>query len=231
MVSPLPLAMMLSAIAQSLPIAIGVLLASAPVIAITLILVTRGDSKALLSFLCGWVCGFLVVGGVVILLIDRIALEADAAPAWVNGIRILLGGLLLLLSWRQWQGRPRNGAAPAAPRWMSMIDTLTPVRAAGLGFALVTVNPKNLLLVLSGAVTIAAATPVPLVQLVALLVFTVVGSLGVSAPLLASLLLGERATVPLQRFKAWMMRNNASIMALVLLVLGVAVIANGVAKL
>ena len=222
---------MLPAIAQSLPIAIGVLLASAPVIAITLILVTRGDSKALLSFLCGWLCGFLVVGGVVILMVDTIAKESGATPAWVNGIRILLGSLLLFLSWRQWQGRPRNGAEPAAPRWMSMIDTLAPVRAAGLGFTLVTVNPKNMLLVLSGAVTIATATPVPLAQLVALLVFTVVGSLGVAAPLLVTLVWGERARLPLQQFKAWMMHNNAIIMALVLLVLGVAVIANGVAKL
>ena len=221
---------MLTAIAQSLPIAIGVLLASAPVIAIPLILVTRGDSKALLSFLCGWVCGFLVVGGVVILMIDRISMESGTTPGWVNGVRILLGILLLFLSWRQWQGRPRHGAVPTPPRWMDMIDSLTPVRAAGLGFMLVAVNPKNMLLVLSGAVTIATATLVPFAQLVALLVFTVVGSLGVAAPLLVSLLLGERATAPLLRFKAWMMHNNAMIMTLVLLVLGVVVIANGVAK-
>ena len=112
-----------------------------------------------------------------------------------------------------------------------MLDTLTPLRAAGLGFMLVAVNPKNMLLVLSGAVTIATATLLPLAQLGALVVFTLVGSLGVAAPLLASRLLGERATVPLQRSKAWMMQNNATIMAVVLLVLGVMVIANGVAKL
>mgnify|MGYP001241908415 CR=1 FL=1 len=87
------------------------------------------------------------------------------------------------------------------------------------------------LLVLSGAVTIATATLLPLAQLGALVVFTLVGSLGVAAPLLASLLLGERANAPLLRSKAWMMRNNATIMAVVLAVLGVVVTANGVAKL
>jgi hypothetical protein len=221
---------MLPAIVQSLPIAVGVLLASAPVIAITLILVTRGDAKAVLSFLSGWVCGFLVVGGLAILMVDLVSLESGTPPGWVNGLRILLGVLLLFLAWRQWQGRPRNGMAPAPPRWMERIDSLTPLRAAGLGFMLVAVNPKNMLLVLSGAVTIATATLVPLAQLGALLVFTAVGSLGVSAPLLASVLLGERANAPLLRFKAWMMHNNAIIMATVLLVLGVVVIANGVAK-
>jgi hypothetical protein len=221
---------MLPAIVQSLPIAVGVLLASAPVIAITLILVTRGDAKAVLSFLSGWVCGFLVVGGFAILMVDLVSLESGTPPGWVNGLRILLGVLLLFLAWRQWQGRPRNGMAPAPPRWMERIDSLTPLRAAGLGFMLVAVNPKNMLLVLSGAVTIATATLVPLAQLGALLVFTAVGSLGVSAPLLASVLLGERANAPLLRFKAWMMHNNAIIMATVLLVLGVVVIANGVAK-
>ena len=222
---------MLPAIVQSLPIAVGVLLASAPVIAITLILVTRGDAKAVLSFLSGWVCGFLVVGGLAILMVDLVSMESGTTPAWVNGLRILLGVLLLFLAWRQWQGRPRNGVAPAPPRWMERIDSLTPLRAAGLGFMLVAVNPKNMLLVLSGAVTIATTTLVPLAQLGALLVFTAVGSLGVSAPLLASLLLGERANAPLLRFKAWMMHNNASIMATVLLVLGVVLIANGVATL
>lgn len=222
---------MLPAIVQSLPIAVGVLVASAPVIAISLILVTRGDAKALLSFLFGWACGFLVVGGLVILMIDRISMESGTTPGWVNGARILLGVLLLFLAWRQWQGRPRDGAAPAPPRWMHMVDSLTATRAAGLGFMLVAVNPKNMLLVLSGAVTIATATLVPLAQLGALLVFTLVGSLGVSAPWFASLLLGERANAPLLRFKAWMMHNNATIMATVLLVLGVVVIANGVSKL
>ena len=222
---------MLPAIAQSLPIAVGVLVASAPVIAITLILVTRGDAKAVVSFLCGWVGGFLAVGGGVILMIDMVSVGSGATPAWVNFARIALGMLLLFLAWRQWQGRPRGGVMPAPPRWMSMLDTLTPLRAAGLGFMLVAVNPKNMLLVLSGAVTIATATLLPLAQLGALVVFTLVGSLGVAAPLLASLLLGERANAPLLRSKAWMMRNNATIMAVVLLVLGVVVTANGVAKL
>jgi hypothetical protein len=222
---------MLPAIVESLPIAIGVLLASVPYIAITLILVTRGDATALVSFLSGWVGGFLVVGGVVILMVDRISMESGTTPDWVNGVMIPLGILLLFLGWRQWQGRARNGAVPAPPRWMGIIDSLTPVRAAGLGFMLVAVNLKNVLLVMSGAVTIATATLMPFAQLGALLVFTGVASLGVALPLLVSLLLGERDTEPLLRLKAWMMHNNASIMAVVLLLLGVVVIAKGVAKL
>lgn len=222
---------MLPAIAQSLPIAVGVLVASAPVIAITLILVTRGDQKAVASFLCGWVGGFLAVGGGVILMVDVVSVGSGTTPAWINFARILLGILLLFLAWRQWQGRPRGGVTPTPPRWMSMLDTLTPLRAAGLGFMLVAVNPKNMLLVLSGAVTIATATLLPLAQLGALVAFTLVGSVGVATPLLASRLLGERATAPLLRSKAWMMHNNAIIMAVVLLVLGVMVTANGVAKL
>jgi Sap, sulfolipid-1-addressing protein len=222
---------MLPAIVQSLPIAVGVLLASVPYLAITLILVTRGDATALVSFVSGWVGGFLVVGGIVILMIDTISMESGITPDWVNGVMIPLGILLLFLGWRQWQGRPRNGAVPAPPRWMGMIDSLTPLRAAGLGFMSVAFNPKNIALVLSGAVTIATATLVPFAQLGALLVFTVVASLGVALPLLVSLLLGERATAPLLRFKAWMMHNNASIMAVALSLLGVMVFANGVTKL
>ena len=112
-----------------------------------------------------------------------------------------------------------------------MLDTLSVPKAGGLGLALTTVNPKNLLLVVAGALAILAASPGPLGQWVALAVFTAVASLGVAAPAVLHLVLGDRAAAPLAQTKAWIVQNNATTMASVLLLLGLVVLGNGLEQL
>ncbi|MBP6536275.1 MAG: GAP family protein, partial [Xylophilus sp.] len=127
--------------------------------------------------------------------------------------------------------RPRNGAVAPQPTWMDMLDTLSVPKAGGLGLALTTVNPKNLLLVVAGALSILAASPGPLGQWIALIVFTAIASLGVAAPAVLYLVLGDRAAAPLAQTKAWIVQNNATTMATVLLLLGLVVLGNGLEQL
>ena len=222
---------MLPAIVQSLPIAIGILLSSLPLTMIPLMLRTRPDGRALGLFLVGWTVGFLAVGVAVVLLADTLGPSPDGPASWVNWVRVVLGLLLLWLAFKQWCGRPRNGEAAALPGWMSSMETMAPLRAAGLGFLLSTLNPKYTVLIASGALTIATATYQFGAQLGALLVFTTLASLGVFAPLLLSWALGEKAVAPMERFKSWLVRYNALIMTVVLLVLGIVVLGNGVSGL
>ena len=111
------------------------------------------------------------------------------------------------------------------------METMTPWRAAGLGLLLASLNPKYTVLIASGVLGIATATYQFGAQLGALAVFTLVSSLGVFAPLWLSWALGEKAVAPMEAFKAWLVRNNAIIMASVLLVLGAVVLGNGVSGL
>jgi len=92
---------------------------------------------------------------------------------------------------------------------------------------LATLNPKNVVIVVAAATAIGEATPVPAQQIVALLVFTVVGSLGVAAPVVATLALGERADERLAAADTWMTRHSGTIVSIVLVVLGVVVAVNG----
>ena len=222
---------MLPAIVQSLPIAIGILLSSLPLTMIPLMLRTRPDGRALGLFLVGWTVGFLSVGVAVVLLADALGPSPDGPSSWVNWVRVVLGLLLLWLAFKQWRERPRAGEAASLPAWMSSMETMSPLRAAGLGLLLATLNPKYTVLIASGALTIATATYRFGAQLGALVMFTAVASLGVFAPLLLSWMLGEKAVVPMERFKSWLVRYNALIMMLVLLVLGVVVLGNGISGL
>jgi threonine/homoserine/homoserine lactone efflux protein len=220
------------AIGLSLPIAVGVLVSPMPIVAIVLMLVSRRAAANGLAFLAGWVVGIAAVGAVIVLLVGGAA-EPDASgpPTWASILKLVLGVLLLLLAVKQWTGRPTDGAEPATPKWMSAIDSFTPVKAFGLAAGLGAVNPKNLLLVVAGATTIAQATPQTSEQLGALAVFVVIASLGVAAPVGVYLLMGARAAQVLDRLKGWMIENNATIMAVLLLVIGAKMIGDGISAL
>lgn len=220
-----------AAIGQSLPVAVGVLLSPMPIVAVVLMLVSERARSNGFAFLVGWFVGILVAGGVILLLVGA-ATPSDEGPAeWISVVKLVLGVLVLLLAVRQLRGRPRAGEEPATPGWMVAIDTFTPAKAFGLAFLLSAVNPKNLLLIAAGAAAIAGATSVRADQLVALLVFALVASIGVATPIVIYLVMGARAAALLDRLKTWMVHNNAVIVSVLLLVIGAKMIGDGITGL
>jgi threonine/homoserine/homoserine lactone efflux protein len=222
---------MTEAIGQSLPIAVGVLISPMPIVAMVLMLVSRRATANGLAFLLGWVVGIYLLGAVVVVVAGAGSTSSGEPPAWAAWVKIVLGVLLLLLTARTWTGRPKPGESPPAPKWMASIESVSPPRSSALGFLLSAVNPKNLLLVVSGAAAIASATPSRSDQLVALAVFTVVASIGVAAPLVIYVAMGGRATQVLDELRGWMVAHNAVIMATLLLVIGVKMIGDGISAL
>jgi hypothetical protein len=221
---------MLTALLDALPIALGTVLATLPLVTVPLILSTRPDGAAHLAFLAGWAGGIAGLGAAVILLSDLSA-PGDGPPApWMVWARLLLGVTLVVLAMRKWFRRT-EAAEEAVPGWMQTLETIRPLPMFGIGIVLIVVNPKNAVLVASGALTIAAATYGPMAQLGALAGFTLVASLGVASPLMLTLALGDRAAGPLEAMRAFMARNSAAIVSVVLLVLGGVVMWNAVADL
>lgn len=220
-----------AAIGQSLPVAVGVLVSPLPIVAVVLMLVSARARTNALAFVVGW---FLAVFAVVVLtaLLAGTAVPDGEPAAWTGWLKIALGVLLLLLSVRQWRDRPRAGAHPPAPKWMAAIEHFTPARSAGLAVLLGAVNPKNLLLVVSGGATIAAAAPADTSAVwVAALVFAVVASAGVVTPVVIYFVMGDRASRILDELKGWMIQNNAVIMAVLLLVIGAKLLGDGIATI
>jgi hypothetical protein len=110
--------------------------------------------------------------------------------------------------------------------------SFTPVKATGLAVLLGGINPKNLLLVVSGGATIAAAAPGDTsTHVVAAIVFGVVASLGVVAPIVIYLAMGDRAPKVLDAMKSWLVQHNSVVLAVLLLVIGVKMLGDGIASL
>ncbi|MFE7404727.1 GAP family protein [Isoptericola sp. NPDC057559] len=221
-----------AAIGQSLPVAVGVLISPLPIVAVVLMLVSERARANAGAFLVGWFVSVLVVVGLVAVLAGSAVPDDEGTPLWAALVKVVLGLLLLLVAVRQWRGRPREGVEPETPKWMAAIDGFTPGKALGLAVLLSAVNPKNLLLVVSGGAAIAAAAPRDTnAQVVAAVVFALVASVGVVTPLVIYLAMGDRAAAVLDGLKTWMVQNNAVIMAVLLLVIGAKMIGDGITAL
>jgi threonine/homoserine/homoserine lactone efflux protein len=219
------------AIGQVLAFAVGVSLSPVPMIAVVLMLGTPAGRRNGPAFLAGWVLGLAVVSTIV-LLVAGAAGANDGQPAtWVDVLKLVLGALLLLLAARQWRTRPRAGEAAELPKWMRTIDGFTAGRSLAMGVALSGINPKNLLLTVGAAATVAQTGAGTGPEVVAMAVFVVVATLGPGIPVAIYFAMGERAAKLLDELRAWMGVHNAAIMAVLLLVIGAKLIGDGVSGL
>ncbi|HKH09392.1 MAG TPA: GAP family protein, partial [Agromyces sp.] len=144
--------------------------------------------------------------------------------------KILLGLGLLFLAVRQWRSRPKPGETAALPKWMAAIDTMTTGRGLVLGFLLSAVNPKNLLMGVAAGVIIGTAGLTAGEVTLAIVVFTLIAACSVAIPVIAYLVASRRMAGPLEALRAWLVQNNATVMAVLLLVIGVVVIGKGLAN-
>jgi threonine/homoserine/homoserine lactone efflux protein len=220
------------AIGQALPYGVGVALSPVPIIAVVLMLATPQGRINGPAFLAGWIVGIAVLGTIVLLAASGASASDHGAPAtWVSIVKIVLGVLLLALAAKQWRGRPRGDAEPELPAWMKTIDTFTPVKSIGMAVLLSAINPKNLLLVVAAAAAIAQTGASTVDQAVALAVFILIATLGVGAPVAIFFLMGARATKILGELHEWMARENATIMAVICLIIGAKLIGDAIAGL
>lgn len=218
------------AIGEMLPAAVGVAISPIPIVAVVLMLVTAGGRVNGPAFLVGWIVGVAAAGTIVLLLAGGADATDEGQPAaWTDWLKLVLGVLLLLVALKQWRGRPHEGEEPVTPKWMGALDGFTPPKAAGAGIVLSAVNPKNLLLIVAGAAAIAQTGIGAGEQAVALMVFVLIASIGVATPVVIYFAMGDRSRELLDRLKNWMARNNAVIMAVLLLVIGVKLIGDAIA--
>ncbi|WP_426595602.1 GAP family protein [Cellulomonas sp. McL0617] len=204
-----------------------------PIVAVVLMLSSAKAKVNAFSFLIAWFVAVAGVAGVIALLAGTDDASDLAGPAaWTGWLKIVLGLLLVWLAIKDWRGRPRAGVEAPTPKWMQAIDTFTPVKAAGLAVLLGAVNPKNLLLVVSGGATIAAAAPDDTTaQIGAAIVFGLVACIGVAAPIVIYLSMGSRAAGILDELKGWLIQHNTIVMAVLLLIIGAKLVGAGITVL
>jgi threonine/homoserine/homoserine lactone efflux protein len=220
-----------SVIGEILPLAVGIAISPIPIIAAILMLLSARAKVTSVGFLLGWLAG-IVIAIVLFTVLSSVLPQQDASDSsLVAGvIKIILGALLLILAVKQWRARPADGEQAAMPKWMSAIDSMTAAKSIGLGFWLSAVNPKNLLMAISAGLIIGGADLSLGDTAVVIVVFVVLAGCTVLVPVIGYLIAPARMAGPLDRLRGWLVDNNATIMAVLLLVIGVAVIGKGIAS-
>ncbi|MBS1697478.1 MAG: GAP family protein [Actinobacteria bacterium] len=213
-----------------LPNAVAIAISPIPIIAVILMLMSPQPRPLGLSFLAGWFLGVALVTTAVTLLAGVIP-EPDGTSGSqpvIGVIQLVLGVLLILLGVRQWRSRPAPGTDPELPAWMSKIDTMKPLAALLLALTLAALNPKNLLAASAAGTVIGRASLDVGAMIVALAGFTVVAALTVAVPVLFAVFAPTQAAPVLAGIRTWLAANNATIMTVVLVVLGAQVLGKGI---
>lgn len=207
------------AVGEILAFGIGVSLSPIAIVATVLMVVAPGGRRGAVAFIAAWLLSLAFVGALALLVADGADASEGGAPAdWASALQLGLAALLVAVAARQWRGRPSGDAQAELPRWIKKVDGLTPARAVTLAVGLAAVKPKNLLLTIGAAVAIAETGVEAGEQAGALAIFVLLGTLGPGLPLAISLLMGERAVAILDRTREWMIRENATIVAVLCLV-------------
>jgi threonine/homoserine/homoserine lactone efflux protein len=142
--------------------------------------------------------------------------------------RTTTGALLLAAALRQFRGRPKPGQEAAMPKWMNGIAGFAPDKSLLVGVGIGALNPKNIIVGVAAAVAIASASLSTGQELGASAVYVLVAVLGVAAPLVVMLAMGEKAQPILDKWKAWLGQNNAAVMSVLFLVFAVVLIGKGI---
>lgn len=134
-----------SVIVSLLPLIIASTLV--PVQIIINILFLQSPRQALLksvAYVCGMTLLRLLQGLIFILLLSR---STDASAGGNGGkspvvstLLLVLGILLLITAYKKWQKEDDPDDPP--PGWLTRIESLTPLKAFGVGFGLLLIGPK-----------------------------------------------------------------------------------------
>jgi cytochrome c biogenesis protein CcdA len=216
-------------IGEILPLALVVTISPLNIIPAILLLFTNKPLTNALNFLAGFVGGVALVLVLLISLGSAVNLSTDDGHStWAGILKLALGVYLLFAAVKKFRGRPRVDGQGSLPKWMDGIASYSPTRALGAGIVLGSLNPKNVVVGLAAAAAIAAGDLSTAQQVLAGAVYVLVAVLGVIAPIVVMISLGDRAPAVLQSWNVWLRQNNATVMSVLFLVFGLVLIGQGI---
>jgi hypothetical protein len=210
--------------AEVLPFAVATAVSPLPLVALLVVLVTPRAVPNGLAFTAGWATALLAVGaGMVALISSGVAPDEQAGA--VTALEAVVGLGLIAIAVQQWRRRPRAGTLAEVPGWLLLADRCTPLRAFVMGTVMILANPKNLTLTAAASDAVADSASTAGAQVPALVLFAVVGSLGLAVPLVLRVAVGARAVGTLTRWRRWLMLHGTPLGCLLVAAIGLVLVA------
>jgi len=217
-------------IAPLLPFIIGSALVPLQIIVVVLLLTSekRGPLKAIL-FVLGMTLVRLAQWGLFgVVLAGDSAGSAERLGLFKAGLLVALGIMLLVTAYKKWDKDPDPDAPP--PKWLTMLDSVTPLRALLLGAGFILVAAKLWVFTLGAISVIGEAGLEQRGSTVAFLLYVLLAQSLLLLPILIRLVLPRQAAGWLRSFGGWLEKYNDPIVMVVSLVFGVLFLYQGLSS-
>jgi Sap, sulfolipid-1-addressing protein len=211
-----------------IPLALVIAISPLSIIPAVLVLQAPRPRPSSLAFLAGWLFGLAALTALFVAGSGVLGGMHKSPPTWASWLRVALGSALIVFGVYRWLTRHRHTESPA---WMRSFATISPTRAGITGLALVVVRFDVLVMCLVAGLAIGTSQLSVAGELICAVFFVAVSASTVAIPVLAYAAAGHRLDDTLARLKDWMEKNNAALLAAILVLIGLMVLYNGIQAL
>jgi hypothetical protein len=211
-----------------IPLALVIAISPLSVIPAVLVLQAPHPRPTSLAFLGGWLLGLAALTAIFVASSGALTGLRNSPPTWASWLRVVLGLALIAFGIYRWLTRHGH---TESPKWMRSFATLTPGRAGVTGLVLVVVRVEVLTMCALAGLAIGSSGLSIAADSITGAVFLAVASSTVAIPVLAYAGAGHRLDDSMARIKDWMEKNNAALLAAILVLIGLMVFYNGVHSL
>lgn len=152
--------------------------------------------------------------------------EAGGKSPIVLTLLLILGIFLLITAYRLWRKEDDPDAPP--PKWLTMIDSLTPIKAFGIGFGLLLIGAKFWVFTLGAIALIGEASLGQPYSTAAFILFVLLAESLLLLPILVRIFVPQRSKALLESVSNWLSKYNRQIMIIVSLIFGVLFMYQGI---
>ncbi len=210
------------------PLGLVISLSPLTIIPAVLVLQAPRPRPSGLAFVGGWLLGLAGLTALSVAASGLLGGLDKSPPRWSSWLRVVLGSALILYGIYRWLTRQGKSESPA---WMRSFATITPARAGLTGTALAVLRPDVALICVPAGLGIGSAGLGAAGDWLAAAFFVAVAASSVAIPILAYVAAGHRLDDALARLKDWMDKNNAALLAAVLVVIGAMLLYHGIQDL
>lgn len=155
--------------------------------------------------------------------------ESGGKSPIVLTLLLVLGLFLLITAYRMWRKEDDPDAPP--PRWLIMIDSLTPLKAFGIGFGLLLIGAKFWVFTLGAIGVIGTAQLGQPSSTIVYLLFVLLAESLLLLPILVRVILPKQSKTLLDQVSEWLTRYNRPIVIVISLVFGLLFLYQGASGL
>jgi threonine/homoserine/homoserine lactone efflux protein len=155
--------------------------------------------------------------------------ETSGKSTVVSTLLIVLGILLLITAYKTWRNEDDPDDPP--PKWLVILDTLTPLKAFGIGVGLVLISGKFWVFTLSAIGVIEEAQLGQPSSTVAFLFFILLAQSLLLIAIIVRVIIPEQSKSIMEAISAWLTRYNRRIVMVVSLVFGLLFFVQGASGL